>query len=447
MGKVLLAIGNRQVSSETSLPLKIGQQLTLQVRSLGEQPVLKITTLPPESPLNSAIRLLLPRQSPMPPLLAMLGQLTRNPNHSLPTALSELVRSVVTRMPDIQTAASAQGLRKAVAESGVFLERQLLQQARQSPQSQFAHTDFKANLLRLIQLVRQWPADRGQAASQAPRSNPTATAPATPASPASTAQTAGASGVQTAAPAAPATTATAPQTRPASPDQLQRAIQASAGGRAVGAAAAPSGSSAGTPAAAGGTALSSANLPAATMAAPLRGALPVPHPAVQSSLEMLRSVVEFRADLLQQTEAALARIQLHQLAALPREGERGLLEWLFEIPVRRGEDIDLWSMRFFSEQRQQQENRQQPATWFVQLAFDLPGLGPVQAQVQLSGEQVSTRFWAEQQNTLPLLRAHLDELRRALNKVGLDVGELDCVPGPRPAEHSSSSQTLIQEKA
>jgi hypothetical protein len=183
------------------------------------------------------------------------------------------------------------------------------------------------------------------------------------------------------------------------------------------------------------------------MAPPLRGALPVPQPAIQSSVEMLRGVVEFRADLLQQTEAALARIQLHQLAALPREGERGLLEWLFEIPVRRGEDTDLWSMRFFSEQRQQQESRQRAAGWSVQLAFDLPGLGPVQAQIQLSGEQVSTRFWAENRDTLPLLRAHLDELRRALNEVGLDVGELDCVPGPRPRDRSTSSQALIREKA
>jgi len=41
IGKVLLAIGNRQVSAQTSLPLEKGQQLTLQVRSLGEQPVLR----------------------------------------------------------------------------------------------------------------------------------------------------------------------------------------------------------------------------------------------------------------------------------------------------------------------------------------------------------------------------------------------------------------------
>jgi flagellar hook-length control protein FliK len=159
-------------------------------------------------------------------------------------------------------------------------------------------------------------------------------------------------------------------------------------------------------------------------------------------------VADFRTDLLQQAEAALARIQLHQLAALPREGERGLLEWLFELPIRRGEDIDLWSMRVFAEHRQkQQETRQQTPNWSVQLAFDLPGLGPMQVQLQLAGEQVSTRFWAEHQDTLPLLREHMHELRQALSEAGLDVGELECQPGPRPAVKTSNNQALIREKA
>jgi hypothetical protein len=159
-------------------------------------------------------------------------------------------------------------------------------------------------------------------------------------------------------------------------------------------------------------------------------------------------VAEFPTGLLQQAEAALARIQLHQLAALPREGERGLLEWLFELPIRRGEDLDLWSMRIFSQHRQQQqESRQQGRSWSVQLAFELPGLGSMQVQVQLAGDRVSTRFWAEHQDTLPLLRRHMHELRRALSEAGLDVGELECQAGPRPAVKSTSNQALINEQA
>ena len=187
---------------------------------------------------------------------------------------------------------------------------------------------------------------------------------------------------------------------------------------------------------------------AGAFAPPLRGSIPVPQAAIQNSLALLNRGADFRTDLLQLTEAALARLQLHQLAALPREGERGLLEWLFELPLRRGDEIDLWSLRVWAEQRQQrQQKRQRPHHWSVQLAFDLPGLGPMQAQIQLTGEQVSTRFWAEQQDTLPLLRAHMHELRRAFSEAGLNVGELECQPGPRPAEKSTGNRALINEKA
>jgi flagellar hook-length control protein FliK len=448
VGKVLLAIGNRQISAETSLALEKGQQLTLQVRSLGEQPVLKITASAGESPINSAIRLLLPKQGPMPPLLTTMGQLARSSNPPMPPLINELVRSVVKQMPDLQTAATPQGLKKAISESGVFLERQLLRQPNQAPRPPFVNSDFKANLLRLVQLVRQWSGSSGRTTVNAPHSTSAAPATGMPTNTVAGAQPSPAGSAERAA--------AAQTTAPASPDQIRRTVEASVSGKPAAAATprpvstaniqATTGAAAGTGSNTGGTPPSS--LPAGALAPPLRGSIPVPQPAVQRSLELLNRVADFRTDLLQQAEAVLARIQLHQLAALPREGERGLLEWLFELPIRRGEDIDLWSMRVFAEQRQQQrESRQQAPGWSIQLAFDLPGLGPMQAQVQLTGEQVSTRFWAEHQDTLPLLRGHMHELRHALSEAGLDVGELECQPGPRPAVKSTGSQALIREKA
>ncbi|MEN8803537.1 MAG: flagellar hook-length control protein FliK [Thiogranum sp.] len=433
-GKVLLAIGNRQISAETSLAFEKGQQLTLQVRSLGEQPVLKITTPQGESPINSAIRLLLPKQGPIPPLLATMGRLTRSHDPSVPSLINELVRSVVKQMPDTQTAATPQGLKKAIGESGVFLERQLLQQHNSTHRPLFIDLDFKANLLRLVQLVRHWPGSSGQTTANAPQS----------------AAGTSATGAQAAPPGTTAERGAAAQTT-ASTDQIQRTVQASVNGKAATATPAPASTTSlqATAGSATGTGPATPpSLPAGALAPPLRGSMPVPQSALQNNLELLNRAVDFRTDLLHQAEAALARIQLHQLAALPREGERGLLEWLLEVPIRRGEDIDLWSMRVFAEQQQQQpETRQQVPNWSVQLAFDLPGLGPMQAQVQLAGEQVSTRFWAEQQATLPLLREHMHELRQALSEAGLDVGQLECQPGPRPAVKPTGSQTLIREKA
>ncbi|GMQ88348.1 MAG: flagellar hook-length control protein FliK [Gammaproteobacteria bacterium] len=469
IGKVLLAIGNRQVSAQTSLPLEKGQQLTLQVRSLGEQPVLKIISALRESPLAGMVRLLLPRQGPSTPLLANLSQLARLPNPPTPLLLNELVRSTLRQMPDIQAVSTSQGLKKAIGDSGIFLESRLLKSAGTTASPPVIQSDFKANLLRLIQLVRNWPgsstrtgADTLPPSTGTPTSTPVTLKPGTntqvPPTPAS-AGTPKATGPQPPAmlpgsvPAAqpPATPpGSAPAAQPSAPDQIQRAARASLPGTTTGSTARPAATPL-LPATTAAPLSTSGSSPAVLLSgeppAPLRGALPVPQSALQVSLDLINRMGNFRTDLLLQAEAALARIQLHQLAAVPREAERGLLEWLFELPIRRGDVIDLWSMRLLQDGGEQQHEAKQPVKrWAVQLAFDLPGLGPVQAQVQLCNERVSTRFWVEQADTLPLLRKHMHELREALHTAGLDVGELECRRGPRPAEKNGGAQPLIREK-
>ena len=71
----------------------------------------------------------------------------------------------------------------------------------------------------------------------------------------------------------------------------------------------------------------------------------------------------------------------------------------------------------------------------------------MQAQVQLQGDQVSTRFWTGQPDSLPLFREHLHELRGLLQQAGLEVGELDCQPGPRPAIKPVAGALQLSEKA
>jgi len=457
IGKVLLAIGNRQVSAQTSLPLEKGQQLTLQVHSLGKQPLLKIISTQSESPLSSMVRLLLPKQGPLTPLLANMNQLARLPNPPTPPLLNELVRSTLRQMPDVQAVSTQQGLKKAIGDSGIFLESRILQSTGTSAAQPAVQTDFKANLLRLVQMVRNWPGSSARTgtvppppatgiASSTPDTLKPGTSTPTPVPvPAAGAAKAPAQQLPANPPGA------APATQSATPDQTRRAARASLPGATAGAARPASAASlqatTATPSPAGGTGgASPAVLLSGELPAPLRGALPVPQSALQASLELISRMGNFRTDLLLQAEAALARIQLHQLAAVPREGERGLLEWLFELPIRRGDDIDLWSMRLLQDSGEQKHEAAQPVQhWTVQLAFDLPGLGPVQAQVQLSNEQVSARFWAEQTDTLPLLHEHMHELREALHTAGLDVGELECQRGPRPAARSGVQQPLIRE--
>ena len=71
----------------------------------------------------------------------------------------------------------------------------------------------------------------------------------------------------------------------------------------------------------------------------------------------------------------------------------------------------------------------------------------MQAQLQIVGQQVSTRFWVERAATLSLLREQLPELREALSLLGLRVAELDCRRGTLHSGAAPDRQPLINEKA
>ena len=426
-GRVLLAIGHRQVSAETSLPLEKGQQLTLQVQTTGQQPVLRILSPAADTTLSTAVRFLLPRQGPMTPLLSSLNQLTTAPQAALPGLIQQLIRSLVRQMPTVESAATPRGLKQALQDSGVFLERHLLQLPAPGVNQAALGADLKANLLRLLQLLRDWPAGEHRGASAAAQKPGTGGTPDT--------ATSAVSGPAAAGARAP----------------LQRAVEFGLTPRGPGNTALPQpapGAGPG-PGPAGGTAAAAPPaFPAPSAPPPLRGIAPSAQAPARVSLDLLNRSGLLRTDMLQQTEAALARLQMRQLAAVPRDAERGLLEWLFELPIRRGSELDLWSMRLSRDARgQAQQSVSPPPVWSVQLAFDLPGLGPMQAQVQISGHQVSTQFWVEHAASLPLLRTHLHELRQAFLHVGLEVGELECRPGPMQTGTPARDQPLISEKA
>lgn len=458
-GRILLSLGHRQVSAQSSLPFERGQALTVEVRSLGEQPVLRVISALQESPVAMAVRLLLPRHAASTPLLANLAELARNPAAPVPPLIREVARALVDNLPTVNHLNTAAGVKTAIQQSGLLLEHKLLQTTSAPNTAPIpVSADYKANLVRLIQLVRNWPGSNPaspQTSTPSAGQLPAAGTPATPALPGSLANppatplsptnvTMAETGKPP--PTSPVTTETAKPLPAATPDQAQRAIQsgqtllpARPGAPTLAATALPSTAAAATSAP---TITTGLNPPP-----PFPGVIPTPQASVQATLDLINRLGNLRLDLLQQTEAALSRVQLSQLASLPREGERGLIEWLFDIPVRRGEDIDLWSARMLRDSEEQQRNNDESASWSVQLAFDLPGLGPMQAQIQLRGERVSTHFWASETDTLPLLREHLHELRNSFDAVGLEVGDIDCQAGQIPQPGKPPVNPLINEKA
>ncbi|MBA1196748.1 flagellar hook-length control protein FliK [Pseudomonas plecoglossicida] len=171
---------------------------------------------------------------------------------------------------------------------------------------------------------------------------------------------------------------------------------------------------------------------------PQPGSFPLPSRLLQS-LEQEGDLEQ----LLRLAAAAVSRLQSHALSSLQQTGvsENGNLQttWQAEIPIRHGQEfIPLQAKLQREETAQQQADPQREqrdpleSLWRIELAFDLPPLGPLQVQAQLSQGRLSGQLWAELPRTAQLIDSQLASLRARLLERGLEVGDLACHPGTPP---------------
>jgi hypothetical protein len=86
--------------------------------------------------------------------------------------------------------------------------------------------------------------------------------------------------------------------------------------------------------------------------------------------------------------------------------------------------------------------------WSVELALDLPGLGPLRARIQLLGESVSTAFWAEDEATAGRIDRELPRLRAALEARELEVAAMSASAGaPDEIAPGGSDGGLLDTRA
>ena len=149
-----------------------------------------------------------------------------------------------------------------------------------------------------------------------------------------------------------------------------------------------------------------------------------------------------RLDLAEQAESALARMRVNQLSSLNQDRPVSP-EWLVELPVRRGEQIDTWQLHVRRDGTAEQGNNSPDhGRWSAVLQFDLPNLGAMEARVNLTGETISSVFIAETEGAVPVVEKHLPHLRSRLEALGLEVARLGCRQGksstpPRAAQSGS----------
>ncbi|MGR9107181.1 MAG: flagellar hook-length control protein FliK [Gammaproteobacteria bacterium] len=160
-GQSQLNIGGNLVKAHSNLALTPGQSLQLEVIESGSLPRLRILEPPPTETLRERVLLgnialqkspaLLPGQ-----LLAL--QKTDSGLESIPVKIKTLAQSILRTLPDVRELSTFQGIKRAIAESGIFLESRLASLA--PPESESFQHDLKANLLRFaarLELENQVP--------------------------------------------------------------------------------------------------------------------------------------------------------------------------------------------------------------------------------------------------------------------------------------------------
>ncbi|HCS66244.1 MAG TPA: hypothetical protein DIW64_20455 [Cellvibrio sp.] len=158
----------------------------------------------------------------------------------------------------------------------------------------------------------------------------------------------------------------------------------------------------------------------------------------------------------QYTLGSIAKIQLQQVHTLNHQlGQADQTQptqsWQFEIPVRQGQDVH--PLHIHMEQQwveEQNENAGQNSTrvrqWNVMLSFDLPVIGQFYAQLTLLGDNLSAKFWAENENTLLEAKNKIDGLKTQLEQEGIHITQMQCVPGLPPKPKMSFSYSLVDIK-
>ena len=151
---------------------------------------------------------------------------------------------------------------------------------------------------------------------------------------------------------------------------------------------------------------------------PFRGALPTAQPIALPSIAPGASLATSAHHLLDNTDAAIARQTLLQVASLPdrldlptAQVDHTQPRWNFEIPFLTPQGT---AMAQFEISRDGGGSEVEAAkkVWRARFSLDVEPAGPVHALVSLVGDKTSVRMWAERPATAAQLRAATELLER-----------------------------------
>lgn len=156
--------------------------------------------------------------------------------------------------------------------------------------------------------------------------------------------------------------------------------------------------------------------------------------------------------LLAQTDAALARLRVAQVAALPERAEPGAMVTTDQngslhvaLPLSAGGRPGFLSMQIDRDGSGRAEE-DESGGWRVRFSLDAEPAGPAQAVVGLKAGEVSVSLWAERGETAAVLAAQEPLLRDMLKQAGLEAGALAIRRG-KPAAQIWAGARLLDRRS
>jgi hypothetical protein len=171
---------------------------------------------------------------------------------------------------------------------------------------------------------------------------------------------------------------------------------------------------------------------------PIRGALPAAQPIAAPTIVPDAPLSTTAHHLLDDTDAAIARQTLLQVASLPDRIDTSapkidttVPRWNFEIPFVMPQGTAMAQFEI-SRDGGEQEVEAARRVWRARFSLDVEPAGPVHALVSLTGETTSVRMWAERPATAAQLRAGASQLSQALSRAELKPGDIVIRDGAPP---------------
>lgn len=479
-------ITNSSAASANSALQTVGTTAQAQLPRVAAASLVPAT--PEAMAISQAVQSAAPRQASLSPLFANLPVIVAA--SSVPPQVQDAASQLLATRPPLDGTLTAGDLRQAFQKSGLFLEASLATGAAPA-----GAPDLKAALVVFRQVLGSW---LGQGTAQ----------PATAPLPQATQQAAAATvplpqggpQIPAQAIATAVTTAAAPPLAPGLGLELTHGDSVIAGGQVLpragdGAAEAqarttvpnpaqvvvrelpelsaavlrtvtqilardaaasmvrPDGNAADLPAADAKVAAQLQTQPltprhAAEPAPPFRGALPSPQPVAVPSLAPDASPASMGHQLLEQTDAALARQTLLQVASLPDRPELGSSSqntqprWSFEIPFATPQGTAMAQFEISRDGGNEVEAASSTRVWRARFTLDVEPTGPVHALVSLIGDKTAVRMWAERPETAAQLRANTDALSQALRQAELEPGDILVGEGAPPQPKARAGRFL-----